>query len=85
MHTDQAPKTGPLLWRRDLGIRDVLLSPRNRSTIGRASSVGRTVGGIALWRLTVRGAKLTGEWIVLGQESLPVEERRRERRVKPEP
>jgi hypothetical protein len=69
--TNNAPKSGPLLWRYDLAAIDVLRGPDDRSPIGRANPVGRSEGGIALWKLTVDGAALRGQWIVLGREFLP--------------
>ena len=58
--TDAGPKSGPILWRDGLGPIEVFRAPRDRSAIGQATPAGRTEGGIALWELTIGGARVLG-------------------------
>jgi hypothetical protein len=69
--TDAGPKSGPLLAPHDPAALAVLRAPGDRSPIGSAVLAGSTDGGIALWKLTVRGAEIPGRWIVLGREFRP--------------
>ncbi len=41
--------------------------------VGTATRVGRDAGNLALWRLTVRGAQLHGQWIVVDRLFIPAE------------
>jgi hypothetical protein len=70
LFTNAGPKSGPILWRDGLGPIEVFRAPRDRSAIGKATPVGRTKGGIALWELTVGGARVLGRWLVLGRQFL---------------
>jgi hypothetical protein len=68
--TPSGPKSGPILYRHDLAAIDVQVAPDGR-TIGMATPVGATAGGVAIWRLTVGGAGVLGRWIVVGREFWP--------------
>jgi hypothetical protein len=68
--TDVGPKSGPILWRDGLGPIEVFRAPRDRRAIGQATPAGRTEGGIALWKLTVRDVATPGRWLVLGRQFL---------------
>jgi hypothetical protein len=35
--------------------------------IGRASLIGATDEGLAVWRLKVRGGEIPGRWVILGK------------------
>ena len=41
--------------------------------IGMASQIGRTEGGLAVWRLTVEGDDVPGRWVIVDREFRPVE------------
>jgi hypothetical protein len=69
--TPSGPKSGPILYRHDLAAIDVQAAHDGRATIGKASPIGSTAGGVAIWRLTVGGAGVPGRWIVLRGEFLP--------------
>jgi hypothetical protein len=68
--TNIGPYSGLILWHDDLGAIEVFRAPDDRSAIGKATPVGRTKGGIALWELTVGGARVLGRWLVLGRQFL---------------
>jgi hypothetical protein len=70
--TNIGPKAGPILWRDDYGgAIGVLGSRDDPMPIGMALAVGWGEGGVALWRLTVRGVEVPGRWIVVGREFWP--------------
>jgi hypothetical protein len=72
--TDVGPRSGPILWRDSFGPIEVFRAPHDRPAIGQATPVGRTEGGIALWELTVGGARVLGRWLVLGRQFLAARE-----------
>jgi hypothetical protein len=41
--------------------------------IGIALEAGWTDGGLAIWRLTIRGAAMPGRWVIVDREFRPVE------------
>jgi hypothetical protein len=45
----------------------VIETLHNRAPIGRASRIGQTEEGLALWRLQVRGTEVPGRWVILGK------------------
>ena len=49
----------------------VLEGPDDSTTVGSASCVGWDAGGVAIWRLMIRGAELPGKWIVIDREFRP--------------
>jgi hypothetical protein len=70
--TNVGPKAGPILRRHGRGDIGVLGSPDNKMPIAMALGAGRTDDGIAIWRMTVRGAEVPGRWIVVDWEFWPV-------------
>ena len=62
------PKSGPVRDRDNQGAIGVLGSPGNNMPIGMALGAGRTEDGLAIWRLTVRGAEIPGRWIIADRE-----------------
>jgi hypothetical protein len=71
LFTNAGPKSGPILWREGHLPIDVLRERGDRTPIGEANPVGCTEGKIAIWEIVLRGAVVTGHWIVLGREFLP--------------
>jgi hypothetical protein len=67
------PKSGPILWRDHYGTIGVLASRHDPRPIGRAREVGWGPGGVALWKLTVRGVEVPGRWMVVSREFWPEE------------
>jgi hypothetical protein len=65
------PRSGPILWRDDCAIIDVLRNPSDLAPIGTARLAGRTESGIAIWEIIIGQAAVPGSWIVLGREFLP--------------
>jgi hypothetical protein len=49
----------------------ILEEPNDPAPIGTALYAGRDVGGLATWRLLVRGVELAGLWIVVDREFRP--------------
>jgi hypothetical protein len=67
--TASGPKHGPFLWRDAWGVAVGVLGARDgRIPIGVATPVGCGAGGVATWRLIVRGQDVDGLWIVVGRE-----------------
>jgi hypothetical protein len=65
---------GPVRYRQvpdAIGVLEALDQPM---PIGMASEIGRTEGGLAVWRLTVRGADVPGRWVIIDREFRLVEE-----------
>jgi hypothetical protein len=36
--------------------------------IGMASQIGRTEGGLGVWRQSIHGAAVPGRWVIVGRE-----------------
>jgi hypothetical protein len=70
-YTTAGPESGPILWRDDCAIIDVLRHPDGYVPIGMAMQLERTEGGIAIWDIILRGELVPGCWIVLGRQFLP--------------
>jgi hypothetical protein len=70
-HTTSGPRLGPILWRDRQGSIDVVEGPDDPRPIGMAVQVGQTVGGVSLWKLTVQGDEVPGQWLVVGREFRP--------------
>jgi hypothetical protein len=49
----------------------VLQAPDRHSPIGMALGAGISDDGVALWRLTVRGAEVPGLFVVIDRQSWP--------------
>jgi hypothetical protein len=70
--TTAGPKKGPYLWREAWGSAVTVLGSRqDRVPIGVAIPVGVASGGVATWRLIVRGEDVGGRWIVVAGEFWP--------------
>jgi hypothetical protein len=69
--TNVGPKSGPVRDRDNQGAIGVLASPDNNMPIGMALGAGRTDDGLAIRRLTVRGAEVPGRWIIVDREFRP--------------
>jgi hypothetical protein len=41
--------------------------------IGMAAAIGRTEGGLAVWRLLVHDADTAGRWVIIDRRFVPVE------------
>jgi hypothetical protein len=65
---------GPIRYRQVPDAIGVLEAPDHPMPIGRAFAVGWTDGGLAVWRLTVRGAEVPGRWVIIDREFRLVEE-----------
>jgi hypothetical protein len=71
-YTGSGPRRGPFLWRDAWGTSVVVLQSRDdRVPIGLATPIGVGAGGVATWRLVVRGSDVPGRWIVVGGEFWP--------------
>jgi hypothetical protein len=46
----------------------VLEAPDQLMPIGMAFEVGRTEGGLGLWKLTVGGVEVPGRWVIVDRE-----------------
>ena len=64
---------GPVRYRQVPGAIGVLDDPKNSMPIGMAMCKGWDRDGLAVWRLTVRGADVPGRWIIVDREFQPVE------------
>jgi hypothetical protein len=70
-YTQAGPARGPVLHD-DIGEPVPVFAVRNDPIpIGTAELAGCTLGGIALWRLTIHGAAQAGLWLILGRQFLP--------------
>ncbi len=68
---DVGPSIGLLLFEDSMRSIDVLQNFGERSPVGTASRLGSDPAGLAVWRLTIRGADLDGRWIVLDRRFVP--------------
>jgi hypothetical protein len=55
-------------WTIDVGESDGYLMP-----VGQAKQVGRTADGLAMWKLTVKGAHLPGRFVIVDGALVEVE------------
>lgn len=71
--TNNEPKKGSWLYRDSNydGAIGVLDSLNNHMPIGKAPGKGGRDDRVATWKLTVRGAELSGLWIVVNREFRP--------------
>ena len=51
---------------------DVLESPDNPIPIGTAHPAGRTVAGLALWKLVVFDVEVAGRWVIVDRHFIKV-------------
>jgi hypothetical protein len=68
---DVGPSIGLLLFEDSMRRIDILEGFDGAPPIGTASRLGSDAAGLAVWRLTVRGADLGGRWIVIDRRFLP--------------
>jgi hypothetical protein len=73
--------TCPVRGGQGLGLIRVLEAPDQAPPIGMVFEVGWTEGGLAVWRLTMRGADLTGRWEIVDRNFQPVEESQEDPRL----
>jgi hypothetical protein len=66
--------TGPIRYGQLPSSIGVLDAPDHLMPIGTAYEAGWTESGLAIWRLTVRGADLPGRWVIVDREFRPLEE-----------
>jgi hypothetical protein len=62
---------GPVKYRDDIGSIGVLEAPDNHMPIGISNCRTHDKNGLAIWELTVRGAKLPGRWVIVDREFKP--------------
>jgi hypothetical protein len=71
---DAGPRSGPILYRNAVDrVIGALRARDDRWRIGMALCAGRGKGGVALWKLTVRGVEVPGRWLVHSREFIPEE------------
>jgi hypothetical protein len=64
---------GPVRYRDVPGAIGVLDAPDHLMPIGMALCTGWDGDGLAVWRLTIRGADVLGRWVIVDREFRPVE------------
>jgi hypothetical protein len=69
--TDASPRSGPIRWRQGINALGVLDSRDNHTPIGMALAFAWDEAGRSLWRLTVHGTAVPGEWAVVDREFRP--------------
>jgi hypothetical protein len=69
---DVGPSIGLLMFEDSMRRMDILDSVDDGFPVGTASRLGSDAAGLAVWRLTVRGADLEGRWIVIDRRFVPV-------------
>jgi hypothetical protein len=65
--------TGPVRYGQVPGSIAVLDAPDKPMTVGMANCTGWDPAGLAVWRLTVEGADVPGQWVIVDREFRPVE------------
>jgi hypothetical protein len=68
---DVGPTIGLLMFEDSMRRIEVLEGFDNDSPVGTASRIGSDPAGLAVWRLSVRGAQLAGRWIVVDRRFVP--------------
>ena len=66
--TDCGPRAGPIRRRSGYIAIGVMQAVGSRPAVGVAVLAGETADGISLWTLTVGGAELPKEWVVVDRE-----------------
>jgi hypothetical protein len=69
--TNCGPKSGPIRDR-DFPFAIGVRAEGEPMPIGIAFGTGRTNDGLAIWRLTVHGVEVPGQWIVVDREFRPI-------------
>ena len=67
-------------WRRGPGSIGVLEAPDKFMPIGQANCLRWDDQGLAVWRLTVNGHDLPGEWVIVDRAFRPAQENGRQPR-----
>jgi hypothetical protein len=70
-YTNAGPESGPLHYRDAPEAIGVLNACDGEVTVGMARKVGWDLNRVAVWRLTVYAAELSGSWIVVDREFRP--------------
>ncbi len=65
------PSTGLLMFEDAMRCIDILDGFDIGPPVGTASRLGSDSAGLAVWRLTVRGTDLAGQWIVIDRRFIP--------------
>jgi hypothetical protein len=67
------PAKGPVRYRDVPCAIGILDAPDHPMPIGMALGVGWNPGGLAVWRLTVRGADVRGWWVIIDRRFVVVD------------
>jgi hypothetical protein len=70
-YADAGPALGLVMYGETRATIGVLEAPGDASPVGLACCAGWDAGGLAVWRLVVRGAELRGRWIIVDREFRP--------------
>jgi hypothetical protein len=73
-YANAGPARGPLMDRDVPGAIGVLEAPDRLMPVGMALPVGWGAGGVALWRLTLRGVDLPGRWFLVDRRFEPAKD-----------
>jgi len=71
----KSAKVGPLKYRDVLGSIGVFDAPDNHMLIGMASCRTWDERGLAVWALTIHGRELSGRWVIIDRQFVPIESR----------
>jgi hypothetical protein len=66
-------KAGPVRYGQVPGSLGVLEAPDKPMPIGMANCVGWYQSGLAVWRLTVHGADVPGNWVIIDRRFVAIE------------
>jgi hypothetical protein len=66
--------SGPVRYGRFPGSIGILGAPDQPMPIGIASCTGWDSDGLAVWRLTIHGVDVPGQWLIIDREFRPVKE-----------
>jgi hypothetical protein len=69
--SDVGPSIGLLMFEDSIRRINVLEGFDENSPVGTASRLGSDPAGLAVWQLNVRGADLSGRWIVIDRRFVP--------------
>lgn len=69
---DIGPSMGLLMFEDSMRTIDVVADSEDARPVGTASRLGSDAAGLAVWRLNVHGAELSGRWIVIDRQFVPM-------------